>query len=239
MTRRRGPWLPSNGSDLPLRLRRAVDTVGAVLRKPSVTRSFELAANACEVLLFWPAAIIIVAIAHTVAGPVLTLAGLIAIRLIARRPSIRALAWTSGGLYLGIVLLNAAIVIGTALADPLTMATRDISVLALSAGGLACIALTFALPGAAVVSRSLPRLTRLAAVWIEELAKGGLLGVTIGATVLTLVAPTSAVASDDGHSRALAIAIAVTAGIVAGGLRADRRIRRHAAQLERAGHLTG
>jgi hypothetical protein len=104
-------------------------------------------------------------------------------------------------------------------------------VLALSAGGLASFALTFAIPGAVVMARSLPGPTRMAAIWAEELARGGFAGATIGAAVVSLAVPPSAF-GDAGCSRALVIAIAASIGLVIGGLRADRRARVDRSKLD-------
>jgi hypothetical protein len=232
MTTRRRAGLPARLVASRPRMRHALEDVRAVLQNPRVARWLELTANVGEVLMFWPVALVAIAISHAVFGPVVTLAGLTVIRLTGHRPSLRALAWTAGGIYLGAILLSAAAGLGNAPSGELTMVTRNVFVLVLFAGGLASFALTFAIPSAAVLTRSLPKLTRLAAVWTEELAKCGLAGPTIGAAVVSLAAPPSTLANDDGSGKTNANALATSVGVVIGGLRADRRVRCNAADVE-------
>ena len=205
MTMRRGAGLPARLVTSRPRVRHALAEVRAVVRNPRVARWLELTANVGEVLMFRPVAIVAIAMSHAVFGPVVTLAGLTVIRLTGHRPSIRALAWAAGGIYLGAILLSAAAGLGTAPAGELTMVTRNVIVLVLFAGGLASFALTFAIPSAAALTRSLPELTRQATVWTEELAKCGLAGATIGAAVVSLAAPPSMLANDDGSGKTVAI----------------------------------
>lgn len=182
-------------------------------------------AAAGEVLIFLPVAILVVAILHEAAGPAPTLVGLFATYALVRRPSIRALAWTIGGLYVSWGLLELGSRLASQPPDPVAEPARSVVALTLSAGGLGAFLLTFGLPVVRAAARWLPEQTQVATIWSIELGRGGLAGASIGAGLASLLPANGPFSIDESSGRVLVIGLVTAIGIVAGGLRADGRVR--------------
>lgn len=206
-------------------VRRAARLCRRLRRDRRLQVGFGHVVAATETLTFLPVALLLVLLLHERYGPAPTLAAIVISRLLARRPSVRALSWMSGGLYLAVLLVDAGNNLARQPVDPVAGPTHDLLALACTAGGIASFVLTFALPAGRTAAGHFPHLSRALVIWAAELTKGALAGATIGAGLTGILPVAGPLSSGAESGRALTIALASTIGLVIGGLRADARGR--------------
>jgi hypothetical protein len=215
-----GPSLERITADL----RRSTRGGGRLLRDQRLKVGFGYLVAATETFTFLPIALLLVLMLHELYGPTPTLAAIVMSRLLFRRPSIQAMAWMSGGVYLAVLLVDAGSSFARQQVDQLAAPTHDLLALACTAGGTATFVLTFVLPAGRTAARHFPRFSSIVTIWAVELTKGALAGATIGAGLISILPVAGPLSSDSEVGRALTIALASTIGLVVGGLRADARV---------------
>jgi hypothetical protein len=206
-------------------LRQSARLGGRLLRDHRLQVGFGYLVAATETFTFLPIALLLVLLFHDLYGPAPTLAAIVIGRLLARRPSLRALCWLSAGVYLAVLLVDAGSSLARQQMGPIAAPTHDLLALACTAGGVAVFVLTFVLPAGRTAAGHFPHFSSTVTIWAAELTKGALAGATIGAGLTSILPVAGPLSSAAEPGRALTIAIASTIGLVVGGVRADARGR--------------
>jgi hypothetical protein len=197
-------------------------------RIPSpVRRALYWLSVAGETWVFLPIGALALGLSDALLGPIVSVALVLCIWLAARRPSVKAIAWLCGGVYLGVQIVVAANMVA---ASPAAVSGNVAGVVettasALTMLGLGVVLLTVLVPIGRALRRSLPGPTHHLTVWLSEVAAGGLGGAVIAATLATSTTPPSSGIDPRSSGAFWLLLIGGVIGVVVGGLRADRRLR--------------
>jgi hypothetical protein len=212
-----------------LSARRSVRALGRLTERipPPVRRALYWLSVAGETWVFLPIGALALDLSDVLLGPIVSVALVLCIWLAARRPSVKAIAWLCGGVYLGIqVVVAANVVAASAAAGSADIGSLvEMTAWALTMLGLGIIVLTVLVPIGRFLRSCFPGLTRYLTMWLSEVAAGGLGGAVIGATLAMPIGASSSGIDAHATGSFWLPLIGGVIGVVVGGLRADHRLR--------------